>query len=128
MLRVTRRCQAAGGNQQIQENDGLVGGRASLKAVLEKVRFQYLMGAYNSEELFCVAPHPLQANWLGIFDEVMNTAQDAQYVFLHLCLNPRAHSLNNADSQLSDTYGAEASKILRLKGQNKHNPKWPQSK
>jgi hypothetical protein len=52
----------------------------------------------------------------------MNTTQDAQYVFLHLCLNPRAHSLNNADSQLSDAYGAEASKIPRLKGQNKPTP------
>jgi hypothetical protein len=95
-----------------------MGGRASLKVVLEKIRFRYLMGAYNSEDLFCVAPHHLQANWLGIFDEVMNTTQDAEYVFLHLCLNPRAPSLNNADSQLSDSYGAEASKILRLKGQN----------
>jgi hypothetical protein len=102
-----------------------MGDRASWKAALEKFRFQLLMGAYNSEDLFCVAPHHLQANWLGIFDEVMNTTQDAQYVFLHLCLNPRAHSLNNADSQLSDAYGAEASKILRPK---QAHPKWPQSK
>ena len=77
------------------------------------------MGAYNCEGAFYVALHHLQANWPGMFNKVMNTTQDAQYVILHLRLNPRAHSLNNADSQLSDAYGAEAWKIQKLMGQNR---------
>ncbi|KAH8767545.1 hypothetical protein BGZ57DRAFT_955389 [Hyaloscypha finlandica] len=101
VLRVTPRFQAGGGNQQIQENDGLVGGRASLKAVLEKVRFQYLMGAYNSEELFCVAPHHIQANWLGIFDEVMNTTQDAQYLWSRGVENSKAQRPKQAQPKVA---------------------------
>jgi hypothetical protein len=81
VLRVTPRSQAAGGNQQIQENDGLMADRTNLNAAIEKFHFQLLMRAYNSEDVFYVALHHLQANWPGMFNKVMNTTRCTVCVF-----------------------------------------------
>ncbi|PMD49969.1 uncharacterized protein K444DRAFT_287146 [Hyaloscypha bicolor E] len=49
--------------------------RTNLNAAIEKFHFQLLMRAYNSEDVFYVALHHLQANWPGMFNKVMNTTR-----------------------------------------------------